>query len=118
MCWHEQGANPPDPVDRDKRRQCGGIYGRWRLAENSLLDVGCMPNVRGDVLMKIRRIQWRSAFARPVVMPSVECPRVHIYGAEGYHTEWMGCSRCLGCALCERIEIDVKNQTGAIHCAG
>jgi len=71
----------------------------------------------GEMTMTIRPIQWRTAFARPVAMPSVMCPRVHtIGGADGYHAEWLGCSHCLACALCEKIEIDPKKQTGEVEC--
>jgi hypothetical protein len=68
--------------------------------------------------LTIREVKWMSSHLRPAPMPSVECPRVRIYGADKCTTESMGINHCLACACACEIHLDMKKETGEVYCAG
>jgi len=68
--------------------------------------------------VRLLPVQFRTSDFRPVVMPSVQCPRVHIIGQNGFTTDWMCVNRCTSCAFAGGINVDMKKQTGEVACAG
>jgi len=68
--------------------------------------------------VRLLPVQFRTSDFRPVVMPSVQCPRVHIIGQDGFITVWMCVNRCLGCLFAADININMKERAGVVACAG
>jgi len=68
--------------------------------------------------VRLLPIQFRTADYRPVHMPSVQCPRVHVIGQDGLTTQWMCVNRCTSCAFAGDIKIKMKERTGVVACAG
>lgn len=67
--------------------------------------------------VRILEVQLRTDYLRPVAMPSVLCPVVLDWDTKTVSAHWLCVSRCLACRHAERIEIDMQQGCGAVHCS-
>lgn len=65
----------------------------------------------------MRKIEWRGNQLRPVLMPSVMCPAVRMWGSDELRPTWMGIMHCNACAAARSLRVDYIEQTGEVGCS-
>jgi len=64
----------------------------------------------------VRMVQFRTTYLRPAAVASVHCPIARDIMKHTHVEAWLTTGRCECCCHAHIIHLDMKNQTGEVHC--